>query len=199
MSVIIAYDSTDSEMHNFFTSCADEIKQICVNNGVNFTAYTQPNLSGKTIMEQIVNNKICSISAHGYNSGISVDDEDIISTKTTNYNLNGKALFAISCDCGQDLRPELKRIGLKLFVGYDKKLMTQGDLDPFVKCVTKGIDSFLQGCTVEESKTEMMKCFDQTISELETNDDFNAVVALEHDQKALVFDGDSNLTFSMLN
>ena len=43
--VLIAYNNdSGTELHDFFESCADEAKQICVDNGIDYTAVCPPDL-----------------------------------------------------------------------------------------------------------------------------------------------------------
>ena len=59
-------------------------------------------------------------------------DEDVISTRTTNYNFQGKALYCVSCCSAINLCPSLMQIGLKLYVGYNDTFEVKEYYSPFL-------------------------------------------------------------------
>ena len=86
-NVLIAYNNdSGTVLHNFLESCADEAKQICVDNGIDYTAVCPPNLNEKSAVGVMLDHHLCFIAAHGDADGIyNQDDEAIVSTHTTNY------------------------------------------------------------------------------------------------------------------
>ena len=49
--VLIAYDNDfGTVLHDFLESCADEAKQICVDNGIDYTVVCPPDLNEQSVV-----------------------------------------------------------------------------------------------------------------------------------------------------
>lgn len=86
--VLIAYNN-DSEtvLHDFFESCADEAKQICADNGINYSSVCPPDLNEQSVVGVMPDHHLCFIAAHGDVDGIYNEDaKAVVSIRTTNYN-----------------------------------------------------------------------------------------------------------------
>lgn len=111
--VLIAYNDDASEnSRHFFYDCATDIRNYCLEKSFDYYLLTPPNLTEVKFMEMAQDSKICYVASHGQpDSVVNEEGEEFVSTKTTNYNLNGKCFFAVSCYCAQNLKDELLRIG----------------------------------------------------------------------------------------
>lgn len=193
--ILIAYDNTSS-LHDFFEACADKAKQECSDNEIKYNSVYPPNLTAGNVIGVMPEHQLCFIAAHGDNDGIyNESDQAIISIKTTNYNFDRKGLYSIACSCAKNLHPHLQRIGLRLFVGYDRPFRTKGDIEPFVISAMSGLKSVLSGDNIEDAKEKMRVSFDEQIEILNEKDPFAASLLL-HNKEALVFEGDGSLVLS---
>ena len=200
-SILIAFNSClDDLSHSFFQTCADEARQLCADTGIPCTSMTGNDLEEQSIMQAIDNHSLCVLASHGsFDSIVDENGNDVISTRTTNYAFNGKGLYAVSCWCAQSLMPELCRIGLSLFVGYDDEIRFSGDESVFVDCALSGLRSFVGGKCLELAKEDMLSSFDEAITKAgESPDPFEKMLLL-HDKESLVFFGDPELTFADLS
>ena len=197
--VLIAYNNdSGTVLHDFLESCADEAKQICANNGIDYSSVCPPNLNEQGVVGVMQDHHLCFIAAHGDVDGVyNEDDEAIVSTRTTNYNFKGKGLYSVACLCAQNLHPHLKALGLRFFVGYNDTFNVRGEREPFVISAMAGLKSFLSGENADVAKEKMLTTYDEQIVALDVTDPM-AAIELVHNKEALVFDGDSTLVFSDL-
>lgn len=192
--ILIAYNNDATTiLHDFFESCADEAKQICMDNGIEFSSVCPPDLNEKEVIGNMCDHHICVLAAHGDPNGLYNElGEAIISTQTTNYNFKDKAFYSMGCHCAQNLYPELKKMGLLLFVGYNDTFNVRGDQTPFIACAMEGLRSFLSGDDLKTAKEKMFRLFDEQISKFDKVDLWSAV-ELAHNKEALIFEGEDSL------
>ena len=197
--VLIAYNNdSGTVLHDFLESCADEAKQICADNGIDYTAVCPPDLDEQSVVGVMPDHHLCFIAAHGDADGIyNQDDEAIVSTRTTNYNFKGKGLYSVACLCAQDLHPHLKALGLRFFVGYNDTFNVRGEHAPFINSAMAGLNSLLSGESADVAKEKMLTTYDEQIVALDATDPM-AAIELVHNKEALVFDGEDTLVFSDL-
>ena len=197
--VLIAYNNdSGTVLHDFLESCADEAKQICADNGIDYSSVCPPDLNEQSVVGAMPDHHLCFIAAHGDVDGIyNEDDEVIVSTRTTNYNFKGKGLYSVACLCAQNLHPHLKALGLRFFVGYNDTFNVRGEREPFVISAMAGLKSFLSGENADVAKEKMLTTYDEQIVALDVTDPM-AAIELVHNKEALVFDGDSTLGFGDL-
>ena len=197
--VLIAYNNdSGTVLHDFLESCADEAKQICADNGIDYTAVCPPDLDEQSVVGVMPDHHLCFIAAHGDADGIyNQDGEAIVSTRTTNYNFKGKGLYSVACLCAQNLHPHLKALGLRFFVGYNDTFNVRGEHAPFVNSAMAGLKSFLSGESADVTKEKMLTTYDEQIVALDVTDPM-AAIELVHNKEALVFDGEDTLVFSDL-
>ncbi len=197
--VLIAYNNdSGAVLHEFLESCADEAKQICVDNGIEYSSVCPPDLNEHSVVGVMPDNSLCFIAAHGDVDGIyNEDDEAIVSTHTTNYNFNGKGIYSVACSCAQNLYPHLQDLGLRLFVGYNDTFDVRGEHEPFVNSAMAGLKSFLSGEDVNVAKEKMLKTYDEQIAALDATDPMAAVELLRN-KESLFFEGEDTLLFSEL-
>ena len=197
--VLIAYNNdSGTVLHDFLESCADEAKQICADNGIDYSSVCPPDLNEQSVVGVMPDHHLCFIAAHGDVDGIyNEDDEAIVSTRTTNYNFKGKGLYGVACLCAQNLHPYLKALGLRFFVGYNDTFNVRGEREPFVISAMAGLKSFLSGENADVAKEKMLTTYDEQIVALDVTDPM-AAIELVHNKEALVFDGDSTLGFGDL-
>lgn len=193
--VLIAYNN-DSEtvLHDFFESCADEAKQICADNGINYSSVCPPDLNEQSVVGVMPDHHLCFIAAHGDVDGIYNEDaKAVVSIRTTNYNFKDKGLYSVACRCAQNLHPHLKALGLRFFVGYNDTFNIRGEHEPFVNSAMAGLKSLLSGDNVDIAKEKMLTTYDEQIVALDATDPM-AAIELVHNREALIFEGDNNLT-----
>lgn len=193
--VLIAYNN-DSEtvLHDFFESCADEAKQICADNGINYSSVCPPDLNEQSVVGVMPDHHLCFIAAHGDVDGIYNEDaKAVVSIHTTNYNFKDKGLYSIACRCAQNLHPHLKALGLRFFVGYNDTFNIRGEHEPFINSAMAGLKNLLSGENVDIAKEKMLTVYDEQIVALDATDPM-AAIELVHNREALVFEGDNNLT-----
>lgn len=187
--ILIAYDNRSSG-RDFFEGCHDEARDTLVSLKLNYTTISPPDLTEANVIKVMEEHTVCFIAAHGKPDGIYNDsDEDVISTRTTNYNFEGKGLYTISCSCGENLYPELNRIGLQFFVGYNKEFKIRGDIDPFVRSAISGFECILRGMDINEVRAKMSETFDKEIERLrKVGRKLDAIYLLDN-KEALVCEG----------
>lgn len=193
--VLIAYNN-DSEtvLHDFFESCADEAKQICADNGINYSSVCPPYLNEQSVVGVMPDHHLCFIAAHGDVDGIYNEDaKAVVSIRTTNYNFKDKGLYSVACRCAQNLHPHLKALGLRFFVGYNDTFNIRGEHEPFINSAMAGLKSLLSGDNVDIAKEKMLTAYDEQIVALDATDPM-AAIELVHNREALIFEGDNNLT-----
>ena len=197
--VLIAYNNdSGTVLHDFMESCADEAKQICADNGIDYSSVCPPKMNEQNVVGAMTSHQLCIIAGHGDTDGIyNEDDEDVVSTHSTNYNFKGKGFYSIACSCAQNLYPHLEKLGLLLFVGYNDSFNVRGEREAFVITAMSGLRSFISGENAKTSKEKMLTTFDEQIAILDESDPW-AAVDLVHNKEALVFEGDDNLLFSSL-
>lgn len=197
--VLIAYNNdSGTVLHDFLESCADEAKQICADNGIDYTAVCPPDLDEQSVVGVMPDHHLCFIAAHGDADGLyNQDGEAIVSTRTTNYNFKGKGLYSVACLCAQNLHPHLKALGLRFFVGYNDTFNVRGEHAPFINSAMAGLKSFLSGKSADVAKEKMLTTYDEQIVALDATDPM-AAIELVHNKEALVFDGEDTLVFSDL-
>ncbi len=195
--VLIAYnDDMENTLHEFMESCADEAKQSCVNNGIDYSSISPPNLNEQNVMEAMQEHHLCFIAGHGDAFGVyNEQDEYIVSTQTTNYNFAQKGFYSIACYCAKELHSHLQKEGLQFFVGYNRAFHVRGEYDPFIKSAMSGLSCFLSGENIKKSKEKMLKTYDEQIKLLDKTDPI-AAAELLHNKEALVFEGDNNFKLS---
>lgn len=198
--ILIAYNSRpDDDAHNFFQSCADEVRQACADLGHGCSIKTRDELTEQVIMQSMTSHSLCVFAAHGSSDSIvNENDDEVISTRTTNYVFKGKGLYAISCSCASSLLPELSRIGISIFVGYDDDFRLSGDAGVFVNCALSGFRSFAEGKSFGQAQSDMLASFDEAIRKAgDSSNPFEKMLLLR-DKESLVFHGEPETTFSDL-
>lgn len=195
---LVAYNNDSSVvLHDFFESCADEAKQICLDNKVDFTSVCPPNMNEHSVCDVMSDYQICVIAGHGDADGVyNEKGNPVVSCRTTNYNFCGKGFYSVACSCAQNLYPHLKAIGTRIFVGYNDTFRVKGDVEPFVNSAMSGLKSFLAGDDAKTAKERMLGEFDAQIAALD-KESWEAKF-LVHDKESLVFDCDSDLVFADL-
>lgn len=196
---LIAYNNDPGTvLHDFFESCADEARQICADNGVEFTSVCPPSLNEQNVVGAMPGYQLCFLAGHGDADGIYNENiEAVVSTHTTNYNFNGKAFYSAACSCAQNLYPHLKELGLQLFVGYRDTVRVKGNLEPFVVCAMSGLRNFMAGDNAKTAKEKMLSTYDEQIAALD--EDSWEVKFMVHNKEALVFEGEHELLFSEID
>ena len=176
---MIAYNNDSrTVLHDFLESCADEAKQICADNGIDYSSVCPLDLNEQSVVGVMPDHHLCFIAAHGDVDGIyNENDEAIVSTHTTN--------------------PHLKLLGLRFFVGYNDTFNVRGEREPFVNSALAGLKSFLSGECADVAKAKMLTTYDEQIVALDATDPM-AAIELVHNKEALVFDGEGTLVFSDL-
>ncbi len=194
VKVLIAYnDDINESSRNFFDDCATDIRNFCIEKGVEYQIVKSPKLVEQEIMSLVLNTQICYIASHGkIDAIINENCDDVISTKTTNYNLAGKALFAVSCCCAEILKDELLRIGLKLFVGYKTNYTEFPGYDEFYITANSGIKAFMDGSSVSEMRKAMYKSYDECYKLLDIKSSLAADALLDN-REGLVIEGEETL------
>lgn len=195
---LIAYNNdSGTVLHDFFESCADEAKQVCADNGVEFTSVCPPSLNEQNVVGAMPGYQLCFLAGHGDADGVyNEGDEAVVSNHTTNYNLNGKAFYSVACSCAQNLFPHLEALGLQLFVGYRDVVRVKGELDPFVTCAMSGLKSFMRGDNARSAREKMFSTYDEQIAAL--NADSWEAMYMVHNKESLVFEGEDSLVLSEL-
>ena len=198
-NILIACNNDNTAiLHDFLESCADEAKQICADNGIEFSFVYPPNLSEQNVIGIMPEHQLCFFAGHGDTDGIYNEcGVDVVSIKTTNYNFNNKGLYCVACSCAQKLHPHLKDYDLRFFVGYNNTFNVRGEHEPFIKSAIAGLKSFLNGDTIKVAKEKMINTYDTQIATLKETDPM-AAFELLHNKEALIFDGNDDLLFSDL-
>ena len=197
--VLIGYNSDVSDPAKaLFEACADEAKQICVDAGCNFEVLTTPALTNQNVVNQLCDKQVFFVAAHGASDAVlNENDEEVVSTRTTNYGFKDKGLYSVSCNTAISLKEELQRIGVLLYVGYDDVFRSFGDIEPFCECAMEGLRQFLSGTTLAEARTKMKEMFEAK-QHLLAATNRQAAWWLNHDKVHLCFEGEDGLTINDL-
>ena len=68
--VLIAYNNdSNTVLHDFLESCADEAKQICSENGIEYSSIYPPNLNEQSVIGIMPEHHLCFFAGHGDNDG----------------------------------------------------------------------------------------------------------------------------------
>ena len=80
--VLIAYNNdAETVLHDFMESCADEAKQICADNGIEYSSVCPPDMNEQNVVGVMSEHLLCFIAGHGDNDGIyNEDDAEVVST-----------------------------------------------------------------------------------------------------------------------
>lgn len=197
--VLIAYNDDVSEnSRQFFDDCATDIRNYCIGKSFDYDLLAPPNLTEVQFMDKAQDSKICYVASHGRpDSVVNEEEEEFVSTRTTNYNLNGKCFFAVSCFCAQNLKDELLRIGLKLFVGYRDRYTEFPGYDEFTQSANYGLKVFIDGQNVAQMKNSIYAEYDRLFDVLNEKSALAADALLDN-KESLVIEGDDNLTIANL-
>lgn len=184
---MIAYnDNPETELHSFFESCADDAKQFCRDLAHDYTSICPPKLTEHNVVARTDKHTICFIAAHGDTHGVyNEEGKDVVSTRTNNYNLNGKTFYAVSCMCANNLLPELQRIGLTTFVGYDDNLRIVESEPLFRESVMEGLKALLEG---EDKQTARQRMLDKYTKCIDCAPNENIEMYLLHNREHLCFE-----------
>ncbi len=188
-SVTIAFNNAPStEGHQFFQLCGDKARELCAENKHEYFLLTPPTLLSHHFSKRMDNDTVCVIAAHGDAGAIYNEyEQEVISIRTTNYNLGDKTVYVVSCHCAQHLGEELRRIGVKIFVGYNGVFNIGSEEDLFIDSALSGLQSLLRGNTLETSKNDMVSSYTNAIDNAIQNvDKWLLLDNMEH----LVFIGD---------
>lgn len=193
-NILIAYNNdANVDLHGFMQSCADSARQCCVDNNHAYTSVVPPSLTESNVIPSMQNHQLCFIAAHGDSEGVyNEKDADVITTHTTNYNFVDKGLYTVACSCAQKLYPELYRIGLKLFVGYNAPFIVGDDEEAFCDCALEGLKYILQGKTKAAAHKAMLDKYDEVIKSLP----FKDKIRLLQDKERLMFEGEESITIA---
>ena len=191
---LIAYNNdTSVKLHDFFELCGDEMKQYCYDNQITYTLLTPPNLTEKDVMTLMEKHDVCFIAAHGDSDGIGNEkDDDVISIHTTNYNLEKKVVYCISCYCALNLCPYLMQIGAHVFVGYNNTFEVTGEHSPFIVSALSGLKMLLAGADVKTAREQMNQSYNEQIDSMDKSGNVWEAMSLLHDKEALVFEGNDD-------
>lgn len=186
-TILIAYNNAPlSELHSFFESCADDAKQFCADNNHDYHPICPPELLEQKIADLKDTSTVFFWASHGDSYGIYNDnDEYVVSTNTTNYHFTGKTFYAVSCMCADCLMPELKRIGLSTFVGYDDNLRVIEAEPMFRESAMEGLKAILEGASKNAAKKRMFDKYNECIG---TATDDNVKMFLIHNREHLCFE-----------
>lgn len=187
--VLIAFDDhIENDVRNLFMTCAEAAQKISSSMGVSYTMVDSKNLDEAHVCGGMEDNDVCVIAAHGTKDSIQNNaEEDIISVKTTNYNLEGKYLYTIACLAGQELGEYLVRHNLKLFVGYEKEFryIEDEDMQLFVQPALAGLQSLLRGDDKDVIKSTIIEAFRSAINNCADTHPF-AKPSIVYDMESLV-------------
>lgn len=197
--VLIAFNNDVSEENRqFFEAYATDVRNYCYANRHDVEILCPPNLTEDNFMRLAGNCVVCYVASHGTTDSVVNEKWDpFVSIRTTNYNLAGKCFFAVSCNCAGELRAELLRIGLKLFVGYRNEYTDYIGSDEFQICANSGLKFFINGCTVAEMRKHMEAEYDKYFDILNQRSAIMADALLDN-KEALVIDGEDALTINDL-
>jgi len=195
-NILIAYNNdADTNLHGFLQSCADEARQLCIDHEHIYTLLSPPDLTESHVIPFMENNQICFVAAHGDPDGVyNENEEDVVSTRTTNYIFENKGFYSIACSCGQNLCSELMRLGLKIFVGYNDSFIVGDNEEVFLNCAVEGLNALLKGECKSMAHQAMLARYDEAINMLP----FVDKIRLLSNKERLIFAGDDNTTIKDL-
>lgn len=189
--LIACNNDSEIELHSFFQTCADTARQYCVDNCHTYTSIQPPYLQEAAVIDSMQCHQLCFVAAHGDFDGIyNENEEDVITTRTTNYAFADKGIYTVACFCGQNLHPELHRLGLKLSVGYNAPFIVGDNEEAFCDCALEGLKHLLQGKTKVEAHNATLNKYDEVIATLP----FTDKIRLLHNKECLVFRGEETVS-----
>lgn len=187
--VLIAFDNhVENDVRNLFMTCAEVAQKISSSMGASYTMVDSNSLDEAHVCGGMADNDVCVIAAHGTVDSIQNNlNEEIISKKTTNYNLEGKCLYTVACLAGQVLGEFLVRHNLKLFVGYEKefRFVENEDMQLFAQPALAGLTSLLRGENKDAIKSTIINAYRTAINNCTDIHPF-AKPSLVYDMESLV-------------
>lgn len=201
MKFLIAYNNDSGDnVSTHFVFCGEEMQSEMEARGYDNIILTSPSLTNALLLQHISSCQVCFIANHGDAKSIAGNKGDIVSVSTNNTAFAGKMLYAVSCNCGKELKDSLISDGLLSFWGYDNEFKVWIGYPQYANSCMAGIKSLMEGKTVKEAKADMIQQYNDGITELETQYPNNPILAADllDDREALVVFGEDNLRLADL-
>lgn len=200
MHCLILLDTQDKDLGDFWTHCKKALQSLLA---------SFPNIKLVLIDEDDSRNSIDQAIAQleqqsfifvGYMHG--VDDKlfiqnDICIDVQNAYLFGSSFFYTFSCKAGTELAPALIQHGCKAFIGYsDVATYISSIEDDFIRCVNKGLESFLNGKTILECFYDIAEAYDEQMDKY--INDLPIYAQLRRNRDSLFFAGDYKLTINDL-
>lgn len=200
INTILTYDSLDSELGDFFASCAEKII------AATSADYNLVDIHGRQLNEAAIQitgngmgqNPFLFISySHGSDTELLRNGETPILSLAKDIGwLKGSSAFCFACYSGKELGPALIRNGAISFVGYNSQIKIQKyfcALESFIECAVSVVKYFLSGLKLQDSFNKSKEDYTKCVDHFYTIDVVVATFFIE-DRDAMVLLGKKNIS-----
>ncbi|WP_442266519.1 hypothetical protein ACSIGC_02065 [Tenacibaculum sp. ZS6-P6] len=152
---LLITDENDVRAGFFFNLCKEVIEDYFVNNGIQFSSLTSPQIhhTGITAFANPKERFIIGAFSHGNSDALVRGTQEYISTDLNGVALSGGFIYTFACSTGLTLGADLtNENGVLCYIGYKKKIWIWDNkyLDAFVGSATIGLIEFFNGQTTYE-------------------------------------------------
>jgi len=196
--IYIAFDDSDKNLGHFFQTCADEIKQVTIENDFSYES-----ISADSLTKEVINNYTSSADeyvfcafSHGVDTALLCNNKPYIESNDNVCNFYSSIFFTFACHTAKGIGKEFQDAYVLGYLGYkDEVWVIPAYEDIFVKCATSGISSYLRGNTLKKSYENMIAEYDKQIKSGKVNLIYSALlknkqalVAIINDDNKTIFD-----------
>ena len=199
MRFILAFDTEDDDLGQFWIKCKSEIVDT-INSKSNYTYQvletSQLNKAqlDSTISHYKGSSFTCLAYSHGQKDSLHGKYEIYIG-KQSAYLFGNSFFYTFSCHVGAELGEYLIQNDCKAFIGYlDKAQIEFNYMALFIQCVNSGFFSFLEGSNVWECFCEIRKAYDNAMDLVDN--DLVAYSTFRRNRDSLCFYGNNSLTIN---
>lgn len=193
INIIVAYDSTDNEIGEFFLQCYYDLVQYFKNpEDYNIQWIDGDTLSRDNIEKSIrgfeENPFIFLAYSHGYDDSLECDEGAYVDINNS-YFFGNSFFYTFSCKSGNELGPSLISQKCKNFIGYnDNASVILTDLPYFVECANSGIKCFFEKQNSLEAYKLMLDKYEEVVDRIKAqeNIDDDIISTLTSNKNALI-------------
>jgi len=186
INTIIACDSTDVTLGDFFLACATHAKSIFDKIPIMVLEIHSQHLNeiniGLKVSSLNHQNFIFAAYSHGGEDCLVVGATDPYVSNVLNHTIfNNGFIYTFSCSSGKTLGALLVNQGAKLFIGYNKVIyVILSEVAIFVECANEGLRILAFGGSVGEALAGMTEKYNYYIDALYFKDFFTASTLMEN-------------------
>lgn len=194
--IYIAFDNADASLGHFFQTCADEIRQIAVDNGMSYKFFGADCLTKELVNSHTDNAEeyvFCAFS-HGVDNALLCKGKSYIETNDNVCNFYSSVFFTFACYTANGIGKEFSDAYVLGYFGYNNKaFVCLGYEDVFVKCAISGIVSYIKGNNLEQAKQDMISEYDRQIKNGKLNLVYSCLLKNKQALVSIINSGDKTI------